>query len=96
MKNTISHRVADFLKNFPPFNVLGQSDLETLAEEITIVYKEKDSVIFAENDEPHTYFYVVNKGAVALKKGSDKSVMDMCDEGDIFGSGKLQNDCKST
>lgn len=85
MKNTISHRVADFLKNFPPFNVLGQSDLETLAEEITIVYKEKDSVIFAENDEPHTYFYVVNKGAVALKKGSEKSVMDMCDEGDIFG-----------
>ena len=70
MKNTISHRVADFLKNFPPFNVLDQKDLETLSEEITIIYKEKDNIIFSENDEPHPYFYVVNKGAVALKKGT--------------------------
>ena len=85
MKNTISHRVADFLKNFPPFNVMGQKDIETLSEEVTIIYKEKDSIVFSENDEPHSHFYVVHKGAVALKKGADKRIMDMCDEGDIFG-----------
>ena len=33
MKNTISHRVADFLKNFPPFNFLHQKDLEKLARD---------------------------------------------------------------
>ncbi|MFH6992611.1 DUF294 nucleotidyltransferase-like domain-containing protein [Flavobacterium sp. FlaQc-48] len=85
MKNTISQRVADFLKNFPPFSFLHQKDLEKLSEQISIVYKEKDTVIFAENDKTHDSFYVVHKGAVALKKSPKNTVLDMCDEGDIFG-----------
>lgn len=85
MKNTISHRVADFLKNFPPFNFLQQKDIETLSEQISIIYKEKDSVVFAENEETHSSFYVVHKGAVALRKGLKNDILDMCDEGDIFG-----------
>ncbi|WP_337964968.1 DUF294 nucleotidyltransferase-like domain-containing protein [uncultured Flavobacterium sp.] len=85
MKNTISHRVADFLKDFPPFSFLHQKDLEKLSEQISIVYKDKDAVIFAENDKTHDSFYVVHKGAVALKKNQKNNVLDMCDEGDIFG-----------
>ncbi|GGW41458.1 DUF294 nucleotidyltransferase-like domain-containing protein [Arenibacter certesii] len=85
MKNTISHRVADFLKNFPPFNLLNKSDLLTLSEQITIIYKEKGNPVFLENDSPHGHFYVVYKGAIALKKSNEKSMMDLCDEGDIFG-----------
>ncbi|KQB37432.1 DUF294 nucleotidyltransferase-like domain-containing protein [Flavobacterium aquidurense] len=85
MKNTISHRVADFLKGFPPFSFLHQKDLEKLSEQISIVYKDKDAVIFAENEQTHDSFYVVHKGAVALKKSSKSTVLDMCDEGDIFG-----------
>jgi len=85
MKNTISHRVADFLKGFPPFSFLHQKDLEKLSEQISIVYKDKDAVIFAENDKTHDSFYVVHKGAVALKKSTKNTVLDMCDEGDIFG-----------
>jgi len=85
MKNTISHRVADFLKNFPPFTFLNQKDIELLSEQISIIYKEKDSVIFAENEETHSSFYVVHKGAIALRKGSKNEIIDMCDEGDIFG-----------
>jgi CBS domain-containing protein len=85
MKNTISHRVADFLKSFPPFSFLHQKDLEKLSEQISIVYKDKDAVIFAENEKTHDSFYVVHKGAVALKKSTKNTVLDMCDEGDIFG-----------
>jgi CBS domain-containing protein len=85
MKNTISQRVADFLKNFPPFTFLNQKDIEVLSEEISIVYKEKDSVVFAENEATHSSFYVVHKGAVALRKGQKNDIIDMCDEGDIFG-----------
>lgn len=85
MKNTISHRVADFLKSFPPFNFLHQKDLEKLSEQISIIYKEKDSVIFTENEKTHDSFYVVHKGAVALKKNQKNVILDMCDEGDIFG-----------
>jgi CBS domain-containing protein len=85
MKNTISQRVADFLKNFPPFSFLKQKDLEIISEQITIIYKEKDSVIFAVNEDTHDSFYVVHKGAVALRADQQSDIMDMCDEGDIFG-----------
>ncbi|TRX03418.1 DUF294 nucleotidyltransferase-like domain-containing protein [Flavobacterium gawalongense] len=85
MKNTISHRVADFLKNFPPFSFLQQKDIEIISEQISIIYKEKDSVVFAENEETHSCFYVVHKGAVALRTSLQNDILDMCDEGDIFG-----------
>ncbi|WP_411030419.1 DUF294 nucleotidyltransferase-like domain-containing protein [Spongiimicrobium sp. 3-5] len=85
MKNTISERVADFLKNFPPFNEFAPEDLESLSEEIMISYKEKSAIIFTENDAPHTHFYIVHKGAVALIKGKENTIVDICDEGDIFG-----------
>ena len=85
MKNTISHRVADFLKNFPPFNFLHQKDIETLSEQVSIIYKEKDSVVFTENEETHNCFYVVHKGAVTLRNSFKNDILDMCDEGDIFG-----------
>ena len=85
MKNTISHRVADFLKNFPPFSFLQQKDIEIISEQISIIYKEKDSVVFAENEETHNCFYVVHKGAVALRSSLQNDILDMCDEGDIFG-----------
>lgn len=85
MKNTISHRVADFLKSYPPFSFLQQKDLEKISEQISIIYKEKDSVVFAENEETHDSFYVVHKGAVALRTSRQNDILDMCDEGDIFG-----------
>lgn len=85
MKNTISQRVADFLKNFPPFTFLKQRDIELLSEQVSIIHKEKDSIIFSENEEPHSLFYVVHKGAIALRKAQKSNILDMCDEGDIFG-----------
>ena len=85
MKNTISTRVADFLKKYPPFNEITIKDLESLSEEIKIVYKVKDELIFSEEEKAHDYFYVVHKGAVVLTKKQKDDLVDLCDEGDIFG-----------
>lgn len=85
MKNTISERVTDFLKNFPPFNILEENQLQKLSYEVSIVYKENNSIIFTENEAPHEYFYVVHKGAIALAKKDTTNILDICDEGDIFG-----------
>ncbi|WP_291868158.1 DUF294 nucleotidyltransferase-like domain-containing protein [Maribacter sp.] len=85
MKNTISERVADFLKNFPPFNLLSKKELQLLSQEVSIVYQEKNSTIFSEDAIPHTIFYIVHKGAVALRKTTNNEIIDICDEGDIFG-----------
>ena len=85
MKNTISERVADFLKQYPPFSEMSIQDVSSLAQEVTIIYKPKDSMVFDIDETPHANFYVVHKGAIVLSKANDNDVIDLCDEGDIFG-----------
>ncbi len=85
MKNTISARVADFLKEYPPFNEMYPKDLDALSQEVSILYKTKESIIFEEDGRPHNHFYIVHKGAVVLRKKSKLDIIDLCDEGDIFG-----------
>ncbi|MEM9143626.1 MAG: DUF294 nucleotidyltransferase-like domain-containing protein, partial [Bacteroidota bacterium] len=85
MSNAISERVADFLKNFPPFRDLKVSELEHLSNQVSIFYREKGSLVFSEDDKPHPYFYIVHQGAIALRKTVNSEIVDICDEGDIFG-----------
>ena len=85
MKNTISERIADFLKNYPPFNAMEQGQLEQLSIEVVIIHKETNTIVFSENESPHEHFYVVNKGAIALTKEGSSQILDICDEGDVFG-----------
>lgn len=85
MKNLISERVADFLKNFPPFNIMDKNLLDELSQEVSIIYKEKGSTVFSLDESPHPHFYVVHKGAIELNNPNTKSISDYCDEGDIFG-----------
>lgn len=85
MQNIISERVADFLKDYPPFNALEEKALQQLALQVSIVYQEKNSTIFAEDETPHPSFYIVHKGAVTLRRHTNNEIIDICDEGDIFG-----------
>ncbi|MEM9001495.1 MAG: DUF294 nucleotidyltransferase-like domain-containing protein [Bacteroidota bacterium] len=85
MQNIISERVADFLRHYPPFEDLLALDLNELSYEVTILYKEKNSIVFREGEVPHECFYVVHKGAVSLTKTKSNNIIDICDEGDIFG-----------
>ena len=87
MKNTIAERILDFLKGFPPFNLLPKETLFEISTKIEIHYFEKDQIIFDQNDNPHEHFYMVYEGAVRLYRfGEDKKhIVDICDEGDLFG-----------
>lgn len=85
MNNLISERVADFLQHYPPFNEMHARDLLALSEEVSILYFEKGRLIFTEGETAHPHFYVVHKGAVELRSGDQKEIVDLCDEGDIFG-----------
>lgn len=87
MKNTISARIADFLKNYPPFDLLQPEQLLSIASEVKVVYIEKGRSIFNAGEEQHQYFYVVNRGAVSVLKPENGilETVDKCDEGDIFG-----------
>ncbi|MDO9275950.1 MAG: DUF294 nucleotidyltransferase-like domain-containing protein [Lutibacter sp.] len=95
MKNTIAERIYDFLKNFPPFDVLEKEQLFKIASNVKVTYVEKDNFVFKQEENPHEYFYVVKDGAIGLYRDmdNDQILVDICDEGDIFGLRPLiQND----
>lgn len=87
MKNTIAERILDFLKGYPPFNLIPKPTLLEIAKKVEIHYFEKDQIIFSQNDNPHEHFYIIYEGAVRLYRFAEdkKHVLDICDEGDLFG-----------
>lgn len=95
MKNTIAERIFDFLKDFPPFDVLNKEQLLKIASNIKVTHIEKGTVVFKQEEKPHLNFYVVKDGAIGLLRTMDNDhiLVDICDEGDIFGLRPLiQND----
>lgn len=87
MKNTISERIYDFIKNYPPFNLIHKETLLEIAAQVEILYLEKDSIIFSQDDAPHAYFYIIHQGSVRLYRfvENQKNNLDICEEGDLFG-----------
>ncbi|MDT0688108.1 DUF294 nucleotidyltransferase-like domain-containing protein [Autumnicola psychrophila] len=88
MKNTIAARIADFLKEFPPFSLLEEKQLLTISKDVKVIYMEKGKPVFRKGENGHEHFYIVNKGAIDLQKineNGEAETIDKCDEGDIFG-----------
>jgi len=79
--------VANRLAYHPPFDRLDPELLDRIARGIRIRYLEADEIVFEEGDDPRPEFYVVVKGEVAVTQLVDgKTVLiDVCDDGDIFG-----------
>ncbi len=85
MKNTIVERVFDFLKDFPPFNVLGKEELFTISKNVKVIYLENNTTIFTQDEDVHNSFYIVKDGAISVFREENNLLVDQCDEGDIFG-----------
>ena len=87
MSNSIAERVADFLKDYSPFNHLKHDELIQVAESIRVVNLEKHKILFQIDDKLHDYFYVVASGVVNLSVIADaeESLLNKCYPGDVFG-----------
>ncbi|MEP5341863.1 MAG: DUF294 nucleotidyltransferase-like domain-containing protein [Algibacter sp.] len=87
MKNSIAERVSDFLKRFPPFNLLDSKSLLKIATQVDIIYLEKGDSLFNKGDGFHDHFYIVRDGAINLYHSDDskKNIVGISDSGDIFG-----------
>jgi CBS domain-containing protein len=85
--NAIAERIADFLKQYPPFNNLSVEELTTVANSIHVVILDKNQTLFRINDVLHDSFYVVASGAINLSVISDaeETLINKCVAGDIFG-----------
>ena len=87
MKNSIAERVCDFLKIYPPFDLIKFKKLLEIAEEVVIVYLEKGDTLFKADQPANEYFYIVRAGAISLfhTENNTQELVTINDTGDIFG-----------
>lgn len=85
--NTIAERIADFLKEYPPFNNLTFNELSEIASSIRVIPLEKHQTLFQINDSLHECFYVVASGTINLSViyDAEETLLNKCHQGDIFG-----------
>ena len=85
--NSIAEHIADFLKEFQPFNYLTFEELSEIAASIRVVNLEKHKTLFQINDLLHDSFYVVSSGVINLSiiADAEETLLNKCTEGDIFG-----------
>lgn len=85
--NTIAEHIADFLKEYSPFNHLTFEELSEIATNIRVVNLEKNKILFQVNDLLHDSFYVVASGTINLSVIADaeETLLNKCFAGDIFG-----------
>ena len=85
--NTIAEHIADFLKEYPPFNNLTFQELYDIATNIRVINLEKQAILFQNDDVLHDSFYVVSSGIINLTTIADaeETIINKCHEGDIFG-----------
>lgn len=87
MQNTIATRIYDFLKQFPPFQFMASDDLFKISTLANVLYLDKDQILFSRDELYSDRFYIVQQGAIKLTRpsGNKTKVVDICDEGDLFG-----------
>lgn len=85
--NTIAEEIADFLKEYAPFDNLTIQELSEIATSIRVMNLEKNKILFQINDPLHDSFYVVASGVINLSVISDaeETLLNKCQVGDIFG-----------
>lgn len=85
--NVIANRIADFLKNFPPFNHLSYVDLINISSNCSVINVEKNKTLFLVDDTPHDCFYVVASGCINLFVfyDAEETLLNRCHDGEIFG-----------
>lgn len=87
MKNTIANRIEDFIRHFPPFDLLTFPERMEISTNVSVLYFEKNATIYKQNDNLKDHFFIINKGSVALKKTVNEieEILNKHDEGDVFG-----------
>jgi CBS domain-containing protein len=85
--NTIIQHIANFLKEYEPFEHLTFQELSDVAASIRVVNLEKNKTLFQFNEVLHDSFYVVASGVIHLSVVADaeETILNKCHEGAIFG-----------
>lgn len=87
MSNSVAENIANFLREYPPFNYLRHEELLQVATNIGVVSLDKHKTLFNINDKLHESFYVVASGVINLSVIADaeETLLNKCYAGDVFG-----------
>jgi len=88
MSSVIAEDVIEFLRHVPPFEFLEDADLRKVAENLTIEFYPKDSVILKQDAPANDALRIIKKGGVTISVRTDQGedvTLDHRGEGDTFG-----------
>ncbi len=75
-----------FFKNIPPFQFLDESTIREIAENLSLEFSPKNSLILTQDGPPSDCLRVIKKGGVRVYLSNDDDiVLDYKSEGDSFG-----------
>lgn len=85
--SSISVRIADFLKDYPPFQYLDQEALRELAGKSKVTFHEDGEIVFAQGQPRNRWLYVIQKGSVRVVEEGDgtERLIDLRGPGDLLG-----------
>lgn len=85
--SSISVRIADFLKEYPPFEFLGTAVLRDMAGKGKVTFHEDGEIIFSQGQPRNKWVYVIQQGNVRVidEKGETEELIDLRGPGDILG-----------
>jgi CBS domain-containing protein len=85
--SAISYRVADFLKQHPPFQAMADEDLLELASRGRVRFHEANEYILWQGEPHKSHVFVIQQGTVSLWDEADGRVLlrDVRGAGDLLG-----------
>jgi CBS domain-containing protein len=85
--SAIRYRVADFLKQYPPFNAMDEADLVALAGNGRVRFYEANEFILWQGEPHKAHVFVIQQGTVALwdEQHGQAELRDVRGAGDLLG-----------
>ena len=90
--NHVPDRVVALLKTVHPFDRLPPELQAELIADLLVEYFEPDEQILAQGSTGQEFLYIVESGCVRLADNTTHRLVDLCGEGDTFGSVGLLTD----
>ena len=87
MKNAIPDRIADSLHRFPPFSMLEEKVIQSLAREASVKVLVKGEKVWDQGETAGNTLYFLERGRVEYKvnNGGHSELVDVRDVGDLLG-----------
>lgn len=85
--SSISVRIADFLKDYPPFQFLELETLRELAGKSKVKFHEDGEIVFSQGQPRDQWIYVIQQGNVRIidEAAEGENLVDLRGPGDLLG-----------